>query len=189
MIQKNIAPEIIEKAGQIRLLVLDVDGVLTDGSLYFSDSGESMKVFSTLDGQGIKMLRNTGVEIAIISGRKSGPLIRRASDLGIVHMQLGREDKLNALNELLATLQFKLQEVAHLGDDLPDLPVMQSVGLGIAVNNAYELVKQRADWCTEKKGGAGAVREVCDFIMGAQGTLMDQLKPYLACSKNSDSYQ
>ncbi len=179
MINKNIAPEIINKAKLIKLLVLDVDGVLTNGSIYFSEHGETMKVFSTLDGQGIKMLRNTGVEVAIISGRKSNPLIRRASDLCIKHLQLGREDKLNALHDILSTLHIKLSEVAHVGDDLPDLPVMQTVGLGIAVENAYNLIKQKADWCTERTGGAGAVREVCDFIMSAQGTLQEQLKPYI----------
>ncbi len=177
----------MKKAENIRLLVLDVDGVLTDGSLYFSGSGESLKVFSTLDGQGIKMLRNTGVEIAIISGRKSEPLIRRATDLGIQYMQLGREDKLDALDELLTKLKLERHQVAHLGDDLPDLPVMQNVGLGIAVKNAYALVKHKADWCTETKGGRGAVREVCDLIMEAQGTLAGQLQPYLTPLENEVS--
>lgn len=189
MTSKIIAPHIIKKAAKIRLLVLDVDGVLTDGSLYFSGSGESLKVFCTLDGQGIKMLRNTGVEVAIISGRKSEPLIRRATDLGIQYLRLGREDKLDALNELLTKLNLERYQVAHLGDDLPDLPVMQNVGLGIAVKNAYALVRRKADWCTVKKGGAGAVREVCDLIMGAQGTLAGQLQPYLTPSENEVSGQ
>ncbi|MCF7981441.1 MAG: HAD hydrolase family protein, partial [Pseudomonadales bacterium] len=144
-----------------------------------SAQGEALKVFNILDGLGIKLLRNSGVEVAIISGRRSEALTKRASDLSITHLYQGREDKIQALTELLARLNLSFKEVAHVGDDLPDLPVIRQAGLGIAVANAYELVKQHADWCTEKKGGEGAVREVCDFIMSAQGTIEHAHQAYL----------
>ena len=168
-----------QKAIEIKLLVLDIDGVMTDGRLYFSAQGEALKVFTIPDGLGIKLLRNSGVEVAIISGRSSEALSKRAADLGIKHLYQGREDKIQALTELLTVLDLSFNQVAHLGDDLPDLPVIRKVGLGIAVANAYALVKQHADWCTTAKGGEGAVREACDFIMSAQGTLDDALQPYL----------
>ncbi|MEZ5547044.1 MAG: HAD family hydrolase [Pseudomonadales bacterium] len=169
----------LQKAKAIKLLVLDIDGVMTDGRLYFSAQGEALKVFNILDGLGIKLLRNSGVEVAIISGRRSEALAKRASDLGINHLYQGREDKIQALTELITPLELSFAEVAHLGDDLPDLPVIRKVGLGMAVANAYELVKHHADWCSTAKGGEGAVREACDFIMSAQGTLDDALQPYL----------
>jgi len=168
-----------QKAIAVKLLVLDIDGVMTDGRLYFSAQGEALKVFNILDGLGIKLLRNSGVEVAIISGRSSEALSKRAADLGIKHLYQGREDKIQALTELLTVLDLSFNQVAHLGDDLPDLPVIRKVGLGMAVANAYALVKQHADWCTSAKGGEGAVREACDFIMSAQGTLDDALQPYL----------
>ncbi len=168
-----------EKARHIKLLILDVDGVMTDGRLYFSEQGEIFKAFNILDGLGIKLLRSSGVEVAIITGRKSGALDKRTSDLGIKYLWQGREDKRVALDELLAELSLGYSEVAHVGDDLPDLPVMQTVGLGIAVANAYSFVTRHADWCTTAKGGEGAVREACDFIMSAQGTLEIQLNRYL----------
>jgi len=171
--------EASEKARAVRLLVLDVDGVMTDGHLYFSAQGESLKVFNILDGQGIKLLRESGVEVAIITGRRSTALEKRANDLGIRHLYQGREDKLNALDELLAELHLQYNQVAHLGDDLPDLPVIRRVGLGMAVANAYDLVKTQADWCARRHGGDGAVREACDFIMAAQGTLAQALAPFL----------
>lgn len=172
-----------EKAFKIRLLILDVDGVLTDGKLYFSAEGESLKVFSSLDGHGIKMLQATGVEVAIITGRESKALDLRMANLGIQHYFRGREDKINALDELLESLQLHDEQIAYLGDDLPDLPVIQRVGLGMAVANAYSFVKLHADWCTRNKGGDGAVREACDFIMDSQGTLQGALDQYLQVRK------
>lgn len=169
----------LKQAKQIKLLVLDVDGVMTDGSLYISGEGEVMKVFNSHDGHGIKMLRNSGVEVAVISGRKSPALEKRTQDLGIAHLFQGREDKINALNELLRDIDISYQEIAHLGDDLPDLPIIRRVGLGMAVANAYPLVKEHAIWCTQTKGGDGAVREACDFIMAAQNTLVPALDQYL----------
>lgn len=168
------------RAKRIKLLILDIDGVMTDGRLYLSGEGETFKQFNILDGLGIKLLRQNGVEVAIISGRSSAALTKRARDLGIEHLYQGREDKLQALTELMAQMTLSLDEVAHMGDDLPDLPVMRRVGLAMAPANAYRLVKQHAQYCTETAGGAGAVREACDFLLSAQGKLDTALAPYLS---------
>lgn len=177
--KKLTRTQLEERAKRIKLLIMDVDGVMTDGRLYISDHGEQLKVFNTLDGHGIKMLRASGVEVAIISGRKSGALRNRSTALGISYLFEDREDKLNALSELLAQTGVTAEQTAHIGDDLPDLPVMLAVGLGIAVPNAHPLVRERANWCTGATGGSGAVREVCDLIMQAQGTLEHTLAPYI----------
>ena len=167
------------KAKNIKLLVLDVDGVLTDGRLFFSAQGNELKAFSILDGLGIKMLKNSGVDIGIITGRTSPLVARRVRDLGIEHLLQGREDKLVALKELTSELNVSLGQTAYMGDDLPDLSAIRSVELGITVPNAHEFVLQHADHCTIKAGGEGAVREVCDLIMKTQGTLEAALNKYL----------
>lgn len=167
------------KAKNIKLLVLDVDGVMTDGRLYLSGDGEVMKAFNCHDGHGIKMLRDSGVEVAMISGRQSAALQQRAQELGVQYLYQGREDKLEALNELLAIIDVSYEQIAHLGDDLPDIPILRRVGLSMAVANAYPLVKEHAIWCTQTKGGEGAVREASDFIMAAQNTLVPALDRYL----------
>jgi 3-deoxy-D-manno-octulosonate 8-phosphate phosphatase (KDO 8-P phosphatase) len=169
----------LASAKEVKLLVLDVDGVMTDGRLYIGAEGETIKAFNSHDGHGIKMLRCSGIEVAIISGRKSSALEQRAKELGIKHLYQGREDKITALNELLNIIDVNYQQIAHLGDDLPDLPVIRRVGLGMAVANAYPLVKEHALWCTKAEGGNGAVREACDFIMAAQNTLVPALDQYL----------
>ena len=176
-----------QRACKIKLLSLDVDGVFTDGRLYFSAQGEDIKCFNILDGLGIKLLQASGVEVAIISGRQSAPLELRAKALGIQHFYPGREDKLNALSELLAKTGLSAEQVAHLGDDLPDLPIMLNVGLGMAVANAYNLVKEKAHWQSKSNGGEGAVREACDFIMQAQGTLTAAHQAYLTQSLPGNS--
>ena len=176
----ELSNTLLAKAKQVRLLALDVDGVLTDGRLYFTADGETIKTFSTLDGHGLKMLRQSGVELAVITGRSSAMVEKRIGDLGIKHLYMNREDKLAALKELLTTLQLELSQVAYMGDDLPDLPAIHQVGLGLTVPNAYSLVKEQADWCSDARGGEGAVREACDLIMQAQGTLAAALSPYLA---------
>lgn len=171
---------IIEKARAIRLLALDCDGVLTDGRLYYGNNGEELKAFSILDGLGIKLLRRSGVEVAIITGRRSDLVKRRAAELGVTNLLLqGREDKLVALDELLAGCGIGRESVAYCGDDLPDLPALLSVGLGIAPANAHVAVRERAHWVTDLRGGEGAVREIADLIMKAQGTLDAALAPYL----------
>lgn len=172
-------PTVTEKARAIRLLALDCDGVLTDGSLLYGNAGEELKAFSILDGLGIKLLRASGVEVAIITGRQSEIVARRARELGISELLQGREDKLVALRELAAKLGLTLDAVAYCGDDLPDLPAIRAAGLGLAPANAYALVRAHADQVTTLRGGSGAVREICDLIMQAQGTLPAAHAPYL----------
>lgn len=162
--------EIHTRAASIRLLALDVDGVLTDGALYFSNSGEEMKAFSTLDGQGIKLLQDNGVTVALITARNSQLVSRRAANLGITHLVQGSENKLQALTSLLQQLQLELNQAAYVGDDLPDLACIRRVAFGIAVANAHAAVKAEAFVTTVAGGGKGAVREVCDWILKAQGT-------------------
>ncbi|MDY0249004.1 MAG: HAD family hydrolase [Pseudomonas sp.] len=171
--------DLVQRARNVRLLVLDVDGVLTDGKLYFLADGSEAKAFSTLDGQGIKMLMNSGVNIAIITGRTSTIVERRAANLGIKHLIQGREDKRIALDELLATLQLSYEHVAYLGDDLPDLAAIRCVTLGVAVANANAFVRQHAQAVTVLRGGEGAARELCEFIMSAQDTLHTAQNAYL----------
>ena len=167
------------KLRQLRLLALDVDGVLSDGTLYFSSAGEEVKGFSILDGLGIKMLQKGGVEVALITGRSSPMTQRRAEDLGIAHIIQGREDKKTALEELCESLGIGLVHTAYMGDDLPDLAAIQSASVGLTVPNAYSLVKQHADYCTHAAGGRGAVREAADLILAAQGQLEGLLSAYL----------
>jgi 3-deoxy-D-manno-octulosonate 8-phosphate phosphatase (KDO 8-P phosphatase) len=171
--------KIVEKAKQLKLLILDVDGVLTDGKLFFDNQGNEYKSFHARDGHGIKLLRQTGVEVAVISGRNSNSTALRMKNLGIEHVYQGHEDKRAAFNELIEKLGITPEQAAHVGDDLLDLPVMTRVGLAIAVADANFAVKQRADWCTTLPGGHGAVREVCDFIMQAQGRFDEILNVYL----------
>lgn len=171
--------DIINKAKLIKLLVTDVDGVLTDGSLYFGNSGEEMKAFSILDGLGIKLLRDSGIDTAIITGRVSDLVARRAGELGITLIYQGREDKRTALKELCQDLQLPLSAVAYIGDDLPDLGAIRAAGLGVAVSNAHSFVAQHADWQTSRAGGSGAVRETCELIMKAQGTLTASWERFL----------
>lgn len=174
------APQtVIEKAKKIKLLILDVDGVLTDGRLFFDNEGNEYKSFHARDGHGIKLLRQTGVKVAVISGRKSPVVAQRMKNLGIELVYQGHEDKRSALNEILKKTGVTPEQAAHVGDDLLDLPIMVRVGLAIAVNDANFAVKQHADWCTSLPGGLGAVREVCDFIMQAQGTFATVLNDYL----------
>ncbi|CAA0083393.1 3-deoxy-D-manno-octulosonate 8-phosphate phosphatase KdsC [Zhongshania aliphaticivorans] len=170
---------VIEKAKTIKLLAMDVDGVLTDGSLYFGNSGEEIKAFSILDGLGIKLLRDAGIKPAIITGRSSELLKRRAAELKIELIYQGREDKLVALEELRRDLGLSFEEIAYAGDDLPDLSAICRAGLGITVANGHHYVARHADWQTKAAGGQGAIREVCELILKAQGKLNDALEQYL----------
>ena len=170
---------VYDRAKVLKLLVLDVDGVLTDGKLYLSDSGEEIKAFNTLDGHGLKMLKASGVDVAIITGRKSRLVEMRAGNLGIAHLYQGVEDKLSAFRELIGKLGLQPQQVAFMGDDLVDLPAMRRAGLALTVPAAPALVKQHAHYVSECSGGDGAVREVCELIMQAHGTFDAQVAPYL----------
>ncbi|HSB96449.1 MAG TPA: 3-deoxy-manno-octulosonate-8-phosphatase KdsC [Spongiibacteraceae bacterium] len=169
----------LQKARAIQLLVLDVDGVLTDGRLWYGNDNEELKAFHIQDGLGIKLLLRAGIDIAIITGRSSALVARRGSELGIRHIIQGREDKLVALRSLCAELNVELSAVAYIGDDLPDLSAIRAVGLGVTVANGHRLVAQHAAYTTEHDGGYGAVREICDLILQAQGKLDAILEQYL----------
>jgi 3-deoxy-D-manno-octulosonate 8-phosphate phosphatase (KDO 8-P phosphatase) len=159
------------RAVKIRLVVFDVDGVLTDGRLYLGESGEEYRAFHVRDGQGLVMLRDSGVRIAVISGRSSRAVAERMVELGIGYVFQGQADKLGVFEALLNDVGLGPTEVAYVGDDLPDLPVMRQVGLAITVADAHPRVKQCAHWQTRLPGGQGAVREVCELLMEAQGML------------------
>jgi 3-deoxy-D-manno-octulosonate 8-phosphate phosphatase (KDO 8-P phosphatase) len=171
--------EAIQKAREIKLLVLDVDGVLTDGHLWYDNSGEELKAFNIQDGLGIKLLLSSGVDVGIITGRRSALVARRARELGIRHVVQGREDKLTALQTLVEELGIPLPEIAYMGDDLPDLAAIRAAGFGIAVANAQPVVAEHADYKTARCGGDGAVREICDLILQAQGKFDAIVEQYL----------
>jgi 3-deoxy-D-manno-octulosonate 8-phosphate phosphatase (KDO 8-P phosphatase) len=162
-------PQALDRAAKIKLLVLDVDGVLTDGSLLIGSEGkEALKVFDSLDGHGIKLLQSTGVTVAIITGRNSPMVEGRAKELGIAHVQMGVSEKFKALQLLLQKTGLSLNECAAMGDDWPDLSVLPKVHFSACPAQAHEEVKKRVHFITQKQGGAGAVREVCDLILMAQ---------------------
>lgn len=174
-----LKPEIIALIRKVKLAVFDVDGVMTDGSLNYGPDGETIKTFNTLDGHGMKMLQKSGVEIAIISGRQSQALARRASDLGIAHLFPGVDDKGKVFLELLKRLGLEALQVASIGDDVVDLPILTRCGFAAAVPAAPEFVQKRVHYVTQAHGGHGAVREFCDLIMQAQGTQDAALAKYL----------
>ncbi len=159
------------RARDIRLLVLDVDGVLTDGQLYFTEQGEELKAFDTQDGHGIKMWRQAGHRLAIITGRRSQLVLHRARNLGIDLVLQGREDKGRALDEVCAQLSIPVDAVAYCGDDLPDLGALRRARLAVAPANAHPFVQEHVHWVTTRSGGHGAVRQICDFMLQAQGHL------------------
>jgi 3-deoxy-D-manno-octulosonate 8-phosphate phosphatase (KDO 8-P phosphatase) len=171
--------DILEKASQIKLVVFDVDGVLTNGSLFVGDDGEEYKAFYSRDGLGMKMLQATGIEIAVITARTSNVVIHRMESLGIKHIYQGRLEKLPAFETILQELDIRAEHAAYVGDDVIDLPVMQRTGLAIAVHDAHPFVKQHAHWQTPNKGGHGAARDVCELIMQAQDTLAQQFQKFL----------
>jgi 3-deoxy-D-manno-octulosonate 8-phosphate phosphatase (KDO 8-P phosphatase) len=157
-----------ERACAIRMLILDVDGVLTDGKLYFDHAGNEMKAFNTRDGMGIKALQRVGIEVAVITGRNSEAVTRRMTQLGIKHIFQGREDKLDAFLELLEITGLDAQQICFAGDDWIDIPVLLRAGLAVSVADAEDRVKQQAHWITGRNGGDGAVREICNLILSAQ---------------------
>lgn len=172
--------DILAKAKRIRLVVFDVDGVLTDGSLFLGDDGEQYKAFHSKDGHGMRMLQDSGVRIGILTGRTSRVIEHRMRDLGVELVMQGHREKLPAFETLLAQAGVGAEDTAYVGDDIVDLPVMRRVGLAIAVQDAHALVKRHAHWITANPGGRGAAREVCELIMEAQGTLEAALGRYLA---------
>jgi len=171
---------LLERAAGIRALVLDVDGVLTDGQLYFDNQGNEMKAFSTRDGLGMRALQQQGLLLALITGRQSQIVAHRAASLGIQHVYQGRNDKLNAFHELLAATGIRAAETCYAGDDWVDIPVLDRVGLAVTVADADAVVKNHAHWVTERPGGRGAVREICDLILAARGLDQQVLDGILA---------
>jgi 3-deoxy-D-manno-octulosonate 8-phosphate phosphatase (KDO 8-P phosphatase) len=170
----------LARASRVRLMIFDVDGILTDGSLHYGPDGESIKTFNVLDGHGIKLLQQSGVATAIISARQSALVARRAADLGIAHLFQGVHDKRLAFEQLLALTGIDAQACGFAGDDVIDLPILLRVGFAASVPNAHPEVKQRAHYLTQAPGGRGAVRELSDFILRAQGNYEAALAPYLA---------
>ncbi|MBD3669391.1 MAG: 3-deoxy-manno-octulosonate-8-phosphatase KdsC [Gammaproteobacteria bacterium] len=171
--------DIQDKARQVKLVIFDVDGVLTDGSLFIGDDGEEYKAFNSKDGHGMKMLQSTGVEIGIITGRTSNVVEHRMESLGIKYVYQGRLEKLPAFEDLCQRAGVRPEQVAYVGDDVVDLPILVRAGLAIAVNDAHDLVKQHSHWHTPHDGGRGAARDVCELIMRAQGHLDTLLQRYL----------
>lgn len=169
---------LIDRARRIRVLALDVDGVLTDGQLYFQADGVEIKAFHTQDGLGIKLVQQAGIEVALITGRTSPMVSQRAAALGIAHVHQGRDDKLAALDALCRQLGLSLDQASYAGDDLPDLSAIQQAGLGISVPNAPVYVREHADWVTERHGGHGAVRDICDNLLAAMGNWPGLLTTY-----------
>ena len=170
---------VTERARRLRILILDVDGVMTDGTLYYADGGGEMKAFNAHDGQGIKLLQSGGVAAAIITSRRSPLVEARAKDLGIVHLMQGVEDKRAAFDGLLQQLGIGAEEAGFLGDDVVDLPVLRRCGLAMAVPDAPEILKQHVHYVTRARGGQGAVREACELVLRAQGSLDRVMEPYL----------
>lgn len=171
-------PELLGKAALIRLAIFDVDGVLTDGRLYLSDQGDVCKAFHIRDGFGLKLLMEAGITVAVISGRRDASVERRLAELGVDLAYLGVTDKLAALQDLQTRLNLAPAQIAYTGDDWIDLPVMARVGLAIAVQDADPWVREQADWRTVRRGGSGAVREVCELLLEAHGRLADLRRVY-----------
>ena len=163
--------ELLERAARIRLVIFDIDGVLTDGRLFFDQAGQEYKGFHSRDGLGIKLLRKSGVETAVISGRYSASVEKRMDSLGVNHIYQGYQDKLPALEALCRELQLEPDQIAHVGDDLLDVPVLRRVGLAVGVSDSHPCILPYLHWLTPRPGGAGAARDVCDLVMKAQGTL------------------
>ncbi len=176
---KALDKEILNRAEQIELAIFDVDGVLTNGGLILGENGNEYKAFHSRDGLGLVMLRDSGCQIAVISGRSSNIVSEHMAALGIEYVYQGQNDKGKALEDLLTKLNVDANATAYVGDDFIDLPAMRRVGLAIAVADAHPLVIERAHWITKEKGGRGAAREVCELIMHARGTLDSQIQQFL----------
>jgi 3-deoxy-D-manno-octulosonate 8-phosphate phosphatase (KDO 8-P phosphatase) len=171
--------DILDKAKKIELVIFDVDGVMTDGSLFMGDDGQEYKAFNSLDGHGMRMLQEGGINAAIITGRKSQVVEHRMKDLGVSRVYQGYRDKIPAYEALMDDVGLTTEQVAYVGDDVVDLPIMTRVGFAIAVQDAHPYVKKHAHWITQHNGGQGAVRDVCELILEAKGLLSQTLESYL----------
>lgn len=171
LILAKVAPTVVERARNVRLMAFDVDGVLTDGGLWYSEHGEQLKCFNVLDGHGLRLMGESGITVALITGREGPILARRAAELGIALVQQGIRDKAQAIADLAQEQGCALSEVGFMGDDIIDLAALQRVGFAASVPNAPVYVSQSAHWVASRSGGAGAVRECCDLILASQGRL------------------
>jgi 3-deoxy-D-manno-octulosonate 8-phosphate phosphatase (KDO 8-P phosphatase) len=176
----DIPQDVLERAARVKLVLFDVDGVLTDARLIIGDDGQEYKAFNSKDGHGIKMLQRNGVAAGIITGRQSKVVEHRVRDLGIEHVHQGCKEKLPVYEKLIAQLGLAADQTAFVGDDVVDLPIMLRVGLAVAVRDAQALVRQHAHWTTPSGGGHGAARELCEMIMHAQGTYTAEMLKYLS---------
>jgi 3-deoxy-D-manno-octulosonate 8-phosphate phosphatase (KDO 8-P phosphatase) len=176
----EVSPEVLALAAKVKLLLFDVDGVLTDGRLVIGDDGQEYKAFNSLDGHGIKMLQRHGVAAGIITGRTSEVVKHRVKDLDIKYVHQGCKEKLPVYRQLIAELKLAPEQTAYVGDDVVDLPIMLQVGLAIAVQSAHPLAKKYAHWVTPSSGGYGAAREACEMILCAQGTYHEEMQKYLS---------
>lgn len=172
---------LLERARNIKLVTMDVDGVMTDGKIYFTDDGKEFKAFNILDGQGVKMMIQAGLKTAVITGRTSTIVEKRMNNLGIHYLRQGREDKIEALAEILEEdgQGISFDQICHIGDDYPDLTIFNQAGLCIAPANAHPVVKEQADGITTLKGGEGAVREMADLLVQAQGKFEALTRPWI----------
>ena len=166
----DVSDDVMSKASTIKLALFDVDGVLTDGKLHYSADGEQMKVFHALDGHGLKMLKSAGIDVGVISARKSLALQARLNDLGIKHCHLGVNDKREVFDRLLEQLSLSGEDCCFVGDDVIDLPVMTQCGLKFSVANGHFIVQDVADWVSPLTGGQGAVRAICDVLLYSQNS-------------------
>ena len=173
------SPDALERARRVRLMVFDVDGVLTDGRLWYGPTGEELKAFHSLDGHGVKLLQQAGIAAGMLSGRSSAAVALRAAELGVAHVLQGIEDKRAAFAALLARLGLEPREAGYMGDDLPDLPVLAHCGFACAPREACAQVLRGAHYVASAPAGAGAAREVCDFLLRSQGRMESVLARYL----------
>jgi len=176
---RDLSEEVAERARRLRLMVFDVDGVLTDGTLWYGREGEALKGFHAFDGHGIKMLAASGVACALLSGRSSAAVSARAAELGIAHVLQGIDDKNKEYESLLKRLGFRYEEAGFMGDELVDLPVLTRCGFAAAPGEAPEAVRSRVHYVAAAPAGRGAAREVCEVVMRAQGTLERAIQGYL----------
>jgi 3-deoxy-D-manno-octulosonate 8-phosphate phosphatase (KDO 8-P phosphatase) len=174
------SPDALARAKRVRLMLFDVDGVLTDGRLWYGPSGEALKAFAALDGHGIKLLMESGITVALLSGRTHPAVAVRAAELGILHVLQGIDDKRGAFEKLCSELGIPARDAGFMGDDLVDLPVLRHCGFACAPHEAHELVRSHVQYVARAPAGAGAVREICDFLMRSQGTLEAAQARYLA---------
>lgn len=178
MLRSAPTEAVVTRAKQIRALVLDVDGVLTDGHVYMGDDGEAFKAFHILDGKGINLLLRAGIDVALLTARQSELVERRARELGIAHVLQGQQDKRHGFQTLLQRLELSPDEIAYMGDDLVDIPVLRQCGLACTVADGHPLAAEHSHWQSSLGGGRGAVRELCELILGAQGRLQGLFDEY-----------